>query len=169
MSNKELTKLAFKIFSIYVMVQAILAVPQFFQAYVMISNFSEYGSENWLLAIGAISIILLAMLSAFIWKLSINIHTQVISESSTSSSNISESFILSVLGLYLIVFGLTRLSITSSSTYFIAQATSDVDFNITQNIIYLAVYLVVVMLGLSLVIKTKGWAQLLNKLRVAGT
>ena len=169
MSNKELTKLALKIFSIYVMVQAILAVPQFFQAYVMLSNGSEYNSVNWFITISAISIALLIILSVFIWKLSINVFEQATSDSSNSSSNISESFILSVLGLYLIVFSLTRLAITSTSTYYIMQSTSDINFNINQNIIYLVVYLVVALLGLSLVIRTDGWARLLIKLRVAGT
>ena len=107
MSNKELTKLALKLFAIYVMVQAILAVPQFFQAYVMFSNGSEYNSANWFMVISAVSITLLVMLSVFTWRLSVNVSTQIISESSDSSLNISEVFILSALGLYLIVFGLT--------------------------------------------------------------
>ena len=169
MSNKELTKLALKIFAIYVMVQAILAVPQFFQAYVMLSNGSEYNSATWFMAISAVSITLLAMLSVFTWRLSVNVSTQLLSESTNSSLNISETFILSVLGLYLIVFGLTRLSIASIGTYYTLQSANDINQNIAQNVIYLIVYFIVTIIGLSLVIKTKGWLQLLNKLRVVGT
>ncbi|MCK5395354.1 MAG: hypothetical protein KAJ32_05140 [Gammaproteobacteria bacterium] len=112
MSNKELTKLALKVFSIYVMVQAILAIPQFFQTYVIFSEGSEYNSDNWFIVISAISVILLIILSVFIWKLSSNISTKISSESTISPSNISEEFILSVLGFYLVVFGLIRVSIT---------------------------------------------------------
>ena len=163
MSNKELTKLALKVFSIYVMVQAILAIPQFFQAYAMLSNGPEYNTTNWFIVIGAMPIVLLMILSVFIWKLSKNIAIKISYESTTSSSNVSEEFILSVLGLYLIVLSLTRLSITSISTYYLLQSTSDIGFSVNQNIIYLVVHIVVATLGLTLVIKATGWARLLNK------
>ena len=169
MSNKELTKLALKVFSIYVMVQAILAIPQFFQVYLMLKNGTGHDNAGWFIAISAASVVLLVMLSVFIWKLSVNISTQLITESTSSSSNVSESFILSVLGFYLVVYGLTRVSVTSTSTYYLLQTTSDVNLSIAQNIVYLIVYVVVAILGLSLVIKTNGWVRLLNKLRVAGT
>ena len=153
------------------MVQAIIAIPQFFQAYVMLSNGSEYNNTGWFVAISVTSIILLAALSLFIWKLSNNIATKISSESTSSSSNIKDEFILSALGLYLIVFGLLRVSLTSTTTYYLIKTTSDsnIDFNIVQNIIYLVTYFVVSILGLSLVIKASGWVRLLNKLRVAGT
>jgi len=66
MSNTDISKLALKIFSLYVIVQVLLAIPQFFQAYVMLSNGSEYNSANWFMFIGATAIILLFLLSVTI-------------------------------------------------------------------------------------------------------
>ena len=77
MNNKELIKLALKIFSIYIMVHALLSIPQFYQAYILLSNGSEYSSHIWFVIVGTA-----AILSVFIWKLSKNVtgqsHTKVI-------------------------------------------------------------------------------------------
>ena len=168
MSNKEITKLALKIFSIYVLVQALLAIPQFFQAYVMLSNGSEYNSANWFLLIGAVSILVLIILSVIIWKLSTSVTSSLHQDNDTTSSYVKEEFALSLLGLYIIVFGLTRLVIASTSVYYLSESSNDINNNITQNVIYLIVYFLVSVLGISLVIKSHGWVSLLNKLRLAG-
>ncbi len=169
MSNKELSKLALKLFAIYAIVQVMLAIPQFFQAYVMLSNGSEYNSAKWFMIIGATSIIALLILSVTIWMLA-NKTTEIISESTNQiSSNLSEGFALSMLGIYLIIYGLTRLTVVATSAYYSLNADNNVNYEITQSIIYVAVYFIVVILGLSLVIKSNGWSALLNKLRLAGT
>ena len=151
------------------MVQAILAIPQFFQAYIMLSNGSEYSSDKWFIIVGTFSVMLLAILSIFILKLSIKTTAQISQEPTNPSSSLSEEFVLSVLGLYLIFYGLSRLAVVSVSTYYSVQSTNDINYNITQSIIYLAVYIVIAILGLSLLIKSNGCATLLNKIRVAGT
>ena len=151
------------------MVQVILAIPQFFQAYVMLSNGSEYNSADWFLLIGATSILALFILSVIIWKLSIKVTSSLSQDNTATSSNVKEEFALSMLGLYIIVFGLTRLIIASSSTYYLMQSNNDINNNATQNIIYLTMYFLVTILGVSLIIKSHGWASFLNKLRLAGT
>ena len=169
MDNKELTKVALKVFSIYIMVQAILVIPSFFQAYVMLSNGSYYSSSNWFSAIGIASVVLLGILSLFIWKLSVTTVTQTQTPNNNSTSGLSEAFLLSLLGLYLMFNGLSKFAIASVGTYYSAQASTDINYDITQNIIYLAVNFTQIIIGLTLVIKTNGWLALLNKLRVAGT
>jgi len=169
MSNKDLTKLALKIFSIYIFVQVILATPQFFQAYVMLSNGSEYNNSKWFMFIGAAAVVVLLLLSVAIWKLSSNTKEIISKNTDNSSLNMSEEFALSILGLYLIVYGLTRTIVVATSAYYSSQASNDINYDITQSVIYVAVYLVVSIVGMSLVIKSNGWSALLNKLRVAGT
>jgi len=74
-----------------------------------------------------------------------------------------------MLGIYLIIYGLTRLTVVATSAYYSLNADNNVNYEITQSIIYVAVYFIVAILGLSLVIKSNGWSALLNKLRLAGT
>ena len=169
MNNKDITKLALKIFSIYVMVQAILAIPQFFSAWVMMSNGSEYSSARWFLVIGIIAILSLIVLSVTIWRLSANSTLFVAQDVNNKDGVISEGFVLSMLGIYLVVYGLTRLIVVVTSAYYSAQPMDNINYNITQTIIYAAVYLAVTILGLSFVIKSNTWSALLNKLRVVGT
>jgi hypothetical protein len=169
MSNTDISKLALKIFSLYVIVQVLLAIPQFFQAYVMLSNGSEYNSAKWFMLISALAIILLFLLSVAIWKLSNNTKSILSKNTDNSLSQISEEFVLSLLGVYLIVYGLTRITVVATSAYYSANATNDTNYQITQSIIYVVVYLLAAILGLSLIIKSKGWVSMLNKLRIAGT
>ena len=169
MSNTDISKLALKIFSIYVFVQVILAIPQFFQAYVMLSNGSEYNSAKWFMLIGAAAVFLLLLLSISIWKLSNNTTAIISKNTDKSSHHITEEFVLSILGIYLIVYGLTRMTIVATSAYYSANSSNDISYEITQSVIYVAVYLIAALLGMSLIIKSKGWVTLLNKLRFAGT
>ena len=169
MRNTELTKLALKIFAIYAFIQAILAIPQFFQAYVLLSNGSEYSSDKWFLLIGISAVVLLLIFSVLIWRLSNNAIKTVSTNSDNSPANVSECFVLSVLGVYLIVYGLTRVVFTATGAYYASHSINNVNFEITQNIIYVVVYLAVTLIGLSLVVKASGWAALLNRLRHAGT
>ena len=169
MDSKDITKIALKIFSVYVMTQAILVMPSFFQAYVMLSNSSEYNSAQWFTAISIIAIILLVILSVFIWKLSSNTTTQTKESGGSLTNGLSEVFLLSLLGLYLIFNGLFKLSIASVGTYYSIKASTDINYDISQHIMYLGVYLIQVVIGLNLVIKSNGWLALLNKVRVAGT
>ena len=96
MNNKDIVKLALKIFSIYIMVQAILAIPQFFSAWVMLSNGSEYSSARWFLLIGIIAVTVLIILSIVIWKLSLKTTALLTQDTTKSSPAISEGFALSI-------------------------------------------------------------------------
>ena len=169
MSNTDISKLALKIFSIYVFVQVILAIPQFFQAYVMLSNGSEYNSAKWFMFIGTTAVVALFLLSVAIWKLSNNAKIIISKNTETSSPHISEEFVLSILGIYLIVYGLTRITVVATSAYYTAQSSSDINDEVTQSVIFVVVYLITALLGMSLIVKSKGWLLLLNKLRLAGT
>lgn len=169
MSNTDISKLALKIFSLYVIVQVLLAIPQFFQAYVMLSNGSEYSSARWFMIIGVAAVALLFILSVSIWRLSNNTAAIMSKNAESSSPHISEEFVLSILGIYLIVYGLTRTSVVATSAYFSAHSANDINYDLTQSAIYVAVYIIAALIGFSLIIKSKGWSSLLKKLRAAGT
>lgn len=169
MNNTDLSKLALKLLAIYVAVQGLLAMPQLFGSYVMLSNGSEYSSTAWFIAIAITAIIALFALSVVIWKLSNNTKTVIAKNTSTSSHPISEEFCISILGLYLIIYGLTNMLFAASFAFYASQSHSNISYESTKSIVYSAVYLIVSLIGLSLIIKTKGWASLLNKLRLAGT
>jgi len=167
--SKEITSIALKVFAIYVMVQTVLAMPGLFQAYVMLSDGSEYSSAQWFILISSISIALLFILSVFIWKLAIITTKKIENINNSKESKLSEEFILSIFGLYLIFEGLSSLAIVSVGTYYSVQAPSVDDYKISQSMIYLLVYSLQSIIGVTLVIKARGWALMLNKLRVAGT
>lgn len=169
MDSKDITKIALKVFSIYVMTQAILVIPSFFQAYVMLSNGSEYNSAQWFSAISIVAILLLVILSVFIWKLSTNTTAQTKESGNSLTNGLSETFFLSLLGLYLIFNGLFKFSLASVGIYYAMKASADIDYDASQHIIVMGVFLVQILIGLTLIIKSNGWLALLNKLRVAGT
>lgn len=169
MTNKEISKLALKIFSIYVLVQALLLIPQHYFYYLSwSSNSYKYSSESWLAAISIISVISLVLISALIWKLSNKVTIQLNQQVTKQHSTISESSIISVLGLYLVFYGLFKLATTSIGTCFLIKIVNDINNKVIENITYLSVYFVVVILGASLIIKASGWLTVLKKLRTMG-
>jgi len=168
MNSTEISKLALKIFAIYIIVQVLLSIPQFFQAYVMLSNGTEPNSDKWFILIAAASVIALFSLSLLIWKLSNNTKAVLSKNSDNSIPYISEEFILSILGIYLIVYGLTRTIVVATSAYY-SLSSNDINYELTQGVIYVITYLLTALLGLSFIVRSKGWSILLNKLRTAAT
>ena len=87
MTTNELTSVAIKVFSIYVLVQAILFIPSLTVAY---STFGLDRSNDpseflfWLL--GASSIVLLIMITVFMWKLANHVATKASSANEERSS-----------------------------------------------------------------------------------
>ena len=169
MSNKELTKLALKVFSIYIMVHALLSIPQFFQAYISLNTGDARTGYFWLAILGVVALFLLLLLSVAIWKLSNSITLQVSNTVDKELAPLSESFAVSLLGIYLIFYGLSRLTIGAVGTYYTLIDNNPANDNLMQNVVYLLVYFIISIIGLTLILKSKGWAGLLNKLRVAGT
>lgn len=166
MKNSDISKIALKVFSIFVLVQAVLIVPPFLSAYFTLSNGTEFKSAGWFSAVSITSIFLLIVLSIFIWRLSNNVSGQI---NSDQPASISESFILAVLGLYLIFDSLKRLSITSVGVFYSLESSPVVSDTVIQSIVILAVYFAQLIIGLSLIFGAKGWLKILHKLRVAGT
>ena len=167
MDSKDLAKVALKVFSIYIMVSAILTIPSFYQGYLGIMS-DPYSSANWFTLITTTSLILLFVLAIFVWRLSTSLTGSINTESNTSSSCISEEFLLSLLGLYLVFDGLTKICFSSISFYYKYINSNNLTEIMIQNMVYLSSYLILTIIGVTLVIKSNGWASLLHKLRTAG-
>ncbi len=168
MTNKELTSVAIKVFSIYVLVQVILSVPYLTNALVSHGVFFENQSSNNLLLglLGAAALVLLLFLAIFLWKLA----NKVVAKSSAQTvedkgSKIDASFLISLLGLYLTFEGLLRLGYTCASAFMQTQDGGELSL---QTKVYVVGYLIQVTMGLTLVIKSKGWVRLLRWLQGAG-
>ncbi len=76
-----------------------------------------------------------------------------------------EPVVLSALGIFLTVQGLVRLANISTSVYIMSRGLEQVR---GESIAQLIAYLFQVIVGVSLVIGSKGWAALLHKLRYGG-
>ena len=169
MNNTEITKVALKVFAVFVMVQAILIIPSFFQAYMSLSMGTDFNTSGWFITVSTISIALLFLLSFFVWRLSNKLATSFTEHNINHSSLTSESFILSILGLYLIFEAIKNFSISSVGLFYAIETSTQSESKFTQIGVYLLVYFIQFIIGLTLIIKTKGWLSVLNKLRVAGT
>lgn len=168
MNSRQLTSVALKVFAIYVFVQTMLAIPSFFRLYIIAGEGAGYDNADRLLLITVFSVFLLVMLAIAIWKLSTNVVRNTTTVDNKPASALSEEFILSIVGLYLIFEGLTRFSFSSMSTYFNVISSTDSDDLLTQNMLYLVVYTIQIIIGLTLVVKSRAWASLLKRLREAG-
>jgi len=168
MNSKQLTSIALKVFAIYVFIQTVLAIPSFFRLYIILGEGTSSESANWLLAISSAAVFLLIVLAISIWKLSVNVASQAAAENNRPTSALTEAFILSVLGLYLIFEGLTRLSFSAVNTYFNIVSTTDSDDILSQNIVYLIIYSLHIIIGITLVVKSDRWTSILRRLREAG-
>ncbi|HDL89641.1 MAG TPA: hypothetical protein ENG14_01915, partial [Thermodesulforhabdus norvegica] len=117
MTNKEITAVAFKVFAIYVLVQTILSIPVFVQAVT-----SNYFNDNRIpfaaISIGMLACILLVVITVAIWRLSNSISSKSSSSlQDTTGPNLTEEFILSVVGLYLCFKGMQSFLFVSTSAY----------------------------------------------------
>ncbi len=170
MNNKEITKIALKVFSIYVLVQALLIIPQQFYYYLnWSSNSYDLNHSTWLSIISIISVIALFIVSVLIWKLSNKVTMQLDQSATNNPLAVSESSILSVLGLFLVFYGLFKLATASISTYFLMNMVNEINNDVIHNISYLPVYFIIVVLGASLILKANGWLAILTELRTMGS
>ena len=85
-----------------------------------------------------------------------------------TSNCISEEFLLSLLGLYLVFDGLTKICFSSISFYYKYINSNNITELMIHNIVYLSSYLILTVIGVTLIIKSNGWSALLRKLRTVG-
>jgi hypothetical protein len=171
MTNKELTSLAIRVFAIYVLVQTISLAAQ--SASAMSAYFQ--GDQKWLVVLPILSIIGLSVFFYMLWKLSQSVFKEVSTKSTTEDGyKLDQTFVLQLVGFYLIMVSLFGLAHGGLSLYhiYIQQAQ---EYGSTyrpemssQSILYLVESSLKLLVGISLVIKSTGWIKLFNRFRRIG-
>ena len=167
MTTNELTSVAIKVFAIYILVHAILSIPTFIATFSGL-HFDRSNSWTeqvfWLLSVS--SIVLLLIITVLVWKLAGRVVEKASSDVEKSEScGIDESFLLSLLGIYLCVEAVMRFGFVSMSAYTQSQ---HIDGVALQTIAYIAGYLFQFIIGSTLILKSSGWIRFIKWLRGAG-
>lgn len=167
MTPKEITSVAIKAFVIYILLQAIFSIPVLASS-LLNYGFSEYGepSDIFLWLLGLVSFVVVIVLAVLMWKLANGVVEQAkTSDDATENQTITQDFLISLLGFYLVLEGLIQLGYSSFSSYTTLQQNIELT---AQQIFYVVANFVQIVIGLTLIIKAKGWASFLNWLRGAG-
>ncbi|MEM9531655.1 MAG: hypothetical protein AAGA23_12105 [Pseudomonadota bacterium] len=169
MTTKQLTVVAFQVFAIYLLVKAIMMLPLFASG-VGLSAVSTQalGRATMLWVLGLASMIVLAVLAILIWRLSSRIVAKAQVQAQAEDDErfrITEAFLLALLGVYFVVEGIQAFGLTMWNSLAVAQHTQDLTI---QSYSYIAAAFFEFVVGLSLVLRASGWANLLRRLRTAG-
>lgn len=168
MNNKQLTTLALKLFTIYVLAQALLSIPLLATSLTYLRNGPAGISKDmwlWLLALAAILITFI--LAIVLWRFAGKVMAASGAEEKLSVPEGLEPLILAALGIFLSVQALVRLTGLSAGAYMQASqhATATVSLETTAALL---AYLFQLLVGVSLVLRASGWVALLRRIRSAG-
>jgi hypothetical protein len=168
MNSKEITSLAFKLLAIYVLVGILSQVGQFSMFF---RNFFQYDS-TWFYFLPVITIGVLVALFFLLWNLSNKvIVSSTNNEEVDDNLKVDQVFILSLVGFYLLPQGIFDLIRILMSDYFSNHTPPNISFNTDSGhmlYVYIAASLMKIIISLSLIFKTKGWAILFKKIRYLG-
>jgi|GEM_PF-5376277 len=171
MTGRELTSLAIRLFAIYVLVRAVLAIPALVQVLYGLGGQAYLTPDSaWFWGVGAFAVVLLVVLAVVLWRLA----TRFVGPAPAASGDgpsmtVDEPFVLSVLGLYLAFKGLLQIAFLAIGAYSALGPTGPLEHGLkAQTIAYMLGYLVQLLLGLTLILRSHGWAALLRRLREAG-
>ncbi|MEM1091969.1 MAG: hypothetical protein AAGI67_16410 [Pseudomonadota bacterium] len=170
MKPREITAVALKVFSIYILVNAIQAIPFVINSltWLIQGRVAAGGYETplyWLL--GAASFVALVSLAVLTWKLGGSVVRQAATGDDNDTNNpvITEAFLLSLLGIYLTVIGLRGVWYSTWNIVALAQNNTELDIRNTWSMFG---DLFQVLVGVSLMVKATAWSRLLRWLREAG-
>ena len=169
MNSREITSLAFKLLAIYVLVAILSQVSQF---WLFFRDFFQYDS-TWFYYLPIVTIGVLVGLFFLLWSLS-NIVIQTSTKNNEDDENlkVDQIFILSLLGFYLLPQGIFELSRVLISEYINNNSSYNHSVNdgLEQMVyIYIAASLIKIIISISLIFKTNGWAALFKKIRYLGS
>lgn len=172
MTTRELVSVAIKVFAIYILVQVLVLMPSMVSTLAYATDLNQ-NSTPWIALGGIGAIVASAVIAFFAWRLS----TDVVSGALPGDVNTTEtprhaadweSFVLSVLGLYLMVRTIVVLVPRATGTFVQVSDANNPHGVDASTIAMLVCLLLQGLLGLSLVIRAKGWAALLRRLRGLG-
>ena len=171
MTNREITALALKVFALYVMVHALLAIPTVVSAFVwadgifMETDGGRVASAMWFLGAGVVALVAAVVLALGLWWLARRLVSRVedvpVTDSRSNALNI-ESVVMAALGLYLTVTALVILGYLGPSLYLGEISGLDTEtpaYDLAKVLAYSAQALI----GLSLALRPCGWLKLLSR------
>ena len=158
MSPKDITSIAIKFFGIYLMVNVVLYFPSMIMSLTALEQYQEesFSSSVFVTVVG--SFILLGIIVSFVLMRLANSIASKTPDVDESPINLSQEFLLQILGVYFIVSGLSAMPSYGISIFKTAKPE-------LATVLYGVGYLFQVAVGCYLLIKPVVWGQWLNKLR----
>lgn len=169
MTPREITAIALKFFAVYIAFHLLSFLPSFVNTLAFHAEYASAVDSSHkpllLFGIGGGSLVLLTV-AYLVWKLASGIADGAAAmPDRADDQRIGESFLLSLLGIYLIVTGTQALVFALANTYMTWEYQEE------QRIVTLADAggsALQLAIGLSLVLQARGWSALLRRLRTTG-
>lgn len=169
MTERELTGLALRLFAIYVLVELLLNLPGVFVALAGVNEWTAWMPVGlWFGAGLAGSLIVGLGITVLLWRLAGRALTGSVTTVESGQTTGLELIVLSALGLYLLLQGIGRSAFAAVAIQQSRLAAGSVGIGWEAGI-GLAVPLLQALIGLSLILRSRGWAVWLRRLRDAGT
>ena len=143
MTTRELTNIALKVFAIYILLQAVSMTPMLYQAVTMLGE-NIQNQSAWLMGVGIATLIALVAISVLIWKMANSFLEKATSVGSDSEQTtpVGESFLLSLLGIYLTFEGLQRFGFVCVAQYTKVKVGVSEEELTSETVLYLFGYFV---------------------------
>ena len=175
MNNNEITALALKVFAIYLIAETIIIMPSLYGILISVSEWvSISGKQAYIIPIILFFSIFIVVfiLARVIWSLANDIINRANSAINIESNNVSSDFhefMLFLLGVYISSNSLIRLTSPLSSAIVELSNPANIKGLSVSTTVWLISETLLLLIGISLILKRKGWKNLYYKLRTAGT
>lgn len=157
MNTREVTAIAIKLLAIWLLVHVIIYIPSLAVAFTSVQDFNQTKLPQWLYYALVASSLIIGFLAAILLMRTSN---SVLASTGTEStgSNIDQTFLLQLAGIFFIVTALTSLPGILLNLGKVSTVQTDTIFYLGGKLFELGV-------GLYLLTKPAVWARLLNRLR----
>ena len=169
MTSKELTAIALKLFAMYIAVHMVSGIPQIILAFTFLRDsadpmISEYGYVG----VEIVALVIIAILAVMIWRLSNRVIDVADARKGIIPTENFEEFTLAVLGLFFVVTALSKIVYLTASAYVQATDPNNINGFAVQSVSMFVSYGLQLVIGMTLVLRTKGWLRIYNSMREAG-
>ncbi len=173
MNNKQLTIVALKAVAIYLFIKALLGISNSVGMLITLNTWFGGLSATFVWLSGVIVIAISVILAILIWRFANSIAKSMMGDETNrlvdiANENNIEAILLSILGLFLMIYGISSLSYAISHIFTIAESKQYPEGVPADYITYAIVQFVVFLVGLSLIVKPQRWGLFLQKLRTLG-
>lgn len=174
MNNKQLTVVALKVVAIFLFLKALLALSNTVSILVTLNNWFDRGiSAEFVWLSGVIVIVISLGLAYLLWRLANSVAKSMIGDEIKTiidlpNENNIEAILLSTLGLFLIIYGISTFSYAFAHVMTMAGSKQYPDGIPADYITYTVAQAMILLVGLSLILKPAKWGTMLQKFRELG-